>query len=348
MMRSRVRVVTLTRIAGRASQHLGIIDGRWCTEMTWQFVLLLTSRFNGNRWSTRSTCSRSCLVRRRRHGRIFRSRSKTSNIILWMSVVRAKENRCPTNNLRIYLDLFSFVEWKEHGTRWPSGQRCGNNALRLRSTQSSVTPFIAAHQPWILYWMMLAVGCRIENIAHRVQIRFGMRDEHRFDGVSKHGRARFWHYSAARGEKNACRAWTRESDVVTYRQPPRSLGKDQSCHSVEFCLASYESTASAGRSVDWKRRRQPMAWAPTPHTFDSLLLNADSSRARRRIRAVECFAVPAGPLLPMAWGQIASIEDWHPERFAWRLDIVPNVDTISCDPCATLYVRRSRADPTHP
>ena len=43
---------------------------------------------------------------------------------------------------------------------------------------------------------MLAVGCRIENIAHRVQIRFGMRDEHRFDGVSKHGRARFWHYSA--------------------------------------------------------------------------------------------------------------------------------------------------------
>ena len=91
-----------------------------------------------------------------------------------------------------------------------------------------------------------------------------------------------------------------------------------------------------------------MAWAPTPHTLDSLLLNADSSRARRRIRAVECFAVPAGPLLPMAWGQIASTEDWHPERFAWRLDIVPNVDTISCDPCATLYVRRSRADPAHP
>ncbi len=48
---------------------------------------------------------------------------------------------------------------------------------------------------------MLAVGCRIENIAHRVQIRFGMRDEHRFDGVSKHGRARFWHYSVRAGRK---------------------------------------------------------------------------------------------------------------------------------------------------
>jgi hypothetical protein len=48
--------------------------------------------------------------------------------------------------------------------------------------------------------MLAAVECRIQNIAHSVQTRFGMRDEHRFNGVSKHGRARFWHYSA-RGEK---------------------------------------------------------------------------------------------------------------------------------------------------
>lgn len=58
---------------------------------------------------------------------------------------------------------------------------------------------------------MLAVGGRMQNIAHRVQMRFGMRDEHRFNGVSKHGRARFWHYSVrAMREKNECRAWTKE------------------------------------------------------------------------------------------------------------------------------------------
>ena len=127
---------------------------------------------------------------------------------------------------------------------------------------------------------------------------------------------------------------------MTYRQPPGSLGTDQYFHSAEFCLASYESTASAGRSVDWKRRSQPQAWEQSQYTFDSLLLSADSSRVRRRTRAVECCVVPAVQLLPMGWGPIASIEDWHPERFAWPLDIALNVDTISCDPCATLYVRR--------
>ena len=134
-----------------------------------------------------------------------------------------------------------------------------------------------------------------------------------------------------------------ESDVVTYTQPPRSLGTDQSCHSVAFCLASYGSTASAGGSVDWKRCSQPMAWAPSQHTFDSLLLSADSSRARRRRRAAGYVAVPAVPLHPRAWAQIASTEDWHRERFAWRLDIVPNVDTISCDPYATLYIHQTES-----
>ena len=195
---------------------------------------------------------------------------------------------------------------------------------------------------------MLAVGCRIQNIAHRVQIRFGMRDEHRFNGVSKHGRARFWHYSVRAGRKERIPSLDRRATSSTYRQPPRSLGTDQSCRSVQFCLASYGSTASAGGSVDWKRRSQPMAWAPFQHTFDSLLLSADSSRARRRIRAAEYFAVPAGPLHSRTWAQIASTEDWHREKFAWRLDIVPNVDTISCDPYATLYIQQERARPVDP
>ena len=86
-----------------------------------------------------------------------------------------------------------------------------------------------------------------------------------------------------------------------------------------------------------------MAWAPSQHTFDSLLLSADSRRARRRIRAAEYFAVPAGPLHPRAWAQIASTEDWHPERFAWPLDIVPNVDTNSCDPYSTLYIHHTES-----
>ena len=175
-----------------------------------------------------------------------------------------------------------------------------------------------------------------------------MSDEHRFNGVSKHGRARFWHYSAWRAGRRRTNAGKEESHIVTYRQPQGSLGTDQYFHSAEFCLASGGSTASVGRSVDWKRRSQPMAWAPLQHTFDSLLLSAGSGRVRRRTRAVECFVVPAVQRHPMAWGQIASIEDWHPERFAWRLDIVPNADTISCDPCATLYARRQRTDPADP